>query len=145
MKDWKTTLCGVLAAASLLGFTEMGLPDPWPKVLAWLCAVALAALGYHATDCSSCPGLTARKAAGLATVLALCLLAGCTLSKLSVQVGAPAFGTVKMTIGGGAIGKFVGTAATNAPPCVQNAPGATGATNRPTSLIVPTNAPTTAP
>lgn len=113
MRDWRTTVCGVLAAASLLGFAELGLPDPWPKLLAWLCAVALAALGYHATDCTKCPGLTARKAAGLLLVLLLVAVAGCSVARFTMRVSNPTFGSLSVSVGGGAIGKPALAAATN--------------------------------
>lgn len=113
MSNWRTTVCGVLAAASLLGFAGMGLPDPWPKLLAWLCAVALAALGYHATDCSTCPGLAARKAAGLCLLVLLVCLAGCAVSSFNLSLRSPTFGSLGLKIGGGAIGKPAEAAVTN--------------------------------
>ena len=126
MKNWRTSVAGAVAACALTGFADLGLPAPWPKLLLLLCAASLAALGYHATDCARCPGNGARLAAlGLCLTL-IAAVAGCTLSKLGLQVGSPAFGTLKLTVGGGSIGK----GGTNTPPEETDAPtGTQGATN----------------
>jgi len=105
MKDWKTTLCGLLAAISLGGFAGLGLPDPWPKVLAFLCASCLAALGYHASDCSTCPGKALKVAAAVVAILCVCMASGCALGRLTLKVASPAFGSVSLSVGDTVIGK----------------------------------------
>jgi hypothetical protein len=104
MKDWKTTLCGLLAALSFAGFADCGLPDPWPKILALLCAAALSALGYHATDCSNCPGKALKVAAAIAAIGFLTLATGCALGRLTLKVASPAFGSVSLSVGDTVIG-----------------------------------------
>lgn len=105
MKNWRTSLAGAVAAASMIGFSDTGLEPPWPKVLMIICAVALGALGWHSVDCKTCPGVSLRQAAGLAVVLLVVVLAGCTLSALRVKLSSPAFGSLDVGLGGGSIGK----------------------------------------
>jgi hypothetical protein len=105
MKDWKTSLAGAIAALALSGFVGLGLPEPWPKVLGLICAGALGALGWHATDCTNCPGRGARIAAGLAVVFLVAFLAGCTLGRFSLRVASPTFGSVSISAGDTAIGR----------------------------------------
>lgn len=120
MKNWKTTLCGILAALSTSIASIPGLPDNVKLGASLVLAASLGALGYHATDCSTCPGLTVRKAAGLAAMLFALCLAGCSLASLGVNVSSPTFGSVGVTLGGGSIGR----SQTNAPaPASTNAPG----------------------
>jgi hypothetical protein len=98
----------------MVGFAGLGLPTTWEHALALLCAGALASLGYHATDCVTCPGNALRKAALIAScALVLCAI-GCAVSSLGFKVSAPAFGTLQLTVGGGSIGK----GQSNAPPAV---------------------------
>jgi hypothetical protein len=109
MRSWRTTLAGVVAGLSML------------------CAVALALLGYHAVDCTTCPGNKLRRvAAGLALMVCM-LLVGCAVSSLSLGVSSPAFGSVKLSIGGGAIGNKAPTL----PPEPTNAAPVTVGTNQP--------------
>lgn len=104
MNNWKTTLCGALAALSTGLQALPGLPAPVRGVAILVCAVALGALGYHAVDCSTCPGISVRKAAGLGLILLLLGLCGCEVARLSWGVSSPAFGTLHMGLGGGVIG-----------------------------------------
>lgn len=105
MKNWRTSLCGTLAALSLSGFAGLGLPAPWQTVLLLICAAALGGLGYHATDCARCPGNAARLAALAVVVVCVTAVAGCTLSHMQLGVNSPAFGKFTLGIGGGSIGK----------------------------------------
>jgi hypothetical protein len=97
-------LSGCIAALALTGFVGLGLPDPWPKVLGLLAAACLAALGYHATDCSTCPGKALRSSAALLAITLCVVAAGCAVGKLAVGVSSPAFGSVKISVGEGVIG-----------------------------------------
>jgi len=101
--------------------TTPGLPAPWPVLLHLVCAVALGALGYNATDCERCPGNRLRVAAGLCVLVCASACAGCTLSHLSFGVSSPTFGKLQMSVGGGSIGRTV----TNCPPDLPTQPGAT--------------------
>ena len=108
--SWKTTLAGAIAGLSLAGFTGLGLPDPWPKVLGLVSASALAALGWHSVDCNKCPGNAARLAAGGATLLLLVCAAGCAVAGLTTRLGVPAFGSLEVSVGGGSMGnRYAGT------------------------------------
>lgn len=92
MKNWRTTLCGALAALSLSGFAGLGLAAPWPAVLLFLCAAALGGLGYHSTDCAHCPGNAARLAALGVVIVCVAAVASCTLSHMQLGVSSPAIG-----------------------------------------------------
>lgn len=116
MKNWKTTLCGAVAAVSLALGSGCGLPEPWPKVLGLLCAAALGALGYHSSDCATCPGNKARLAALSACLLLVGAACGCAVSGFGLAVSSPAFGALQVTVGGGAVGN---RALTNFPPLAQ--------------------------
>jgi hypothetical protein len=127
MKSWKTTLAGITAGLAMLSGTDSALPSPWPQLLHVLCAVALAMLGYHATDCARCPGNALRKVAGAAMIILLVVASGCAVSTLGLKLNSPAFGTFQLSIGGGSIGK----GQTNLPPETTNAAPVNVGTNTP--------------
>lgn len=121
--SWRTTVCGVIAALGLAGFAGLGLPEPWPRVLALACAAALAALGYNATDCQRCPGLPAKLAAGAVVLVLSCLACGCAVQGLGFGLSSPTFGSLQVTVGGGAMGNAYATNALGGPCCPRTAPG----------------------
>jgi hypothetical protein len=122
MKNWKTTLGGTIAALSLGGFAGLGLHDPWPRVLLLVCSAALAALGYHATDCTNCPGNKVRLASLGACLLLLGGAVGCTVAGFGLTLSAPPYGSLGVTIGGGSIGNRPRTnPAPELPPVLTNA------------------------
>lgn len=129
MKSWKTTLAGVTAGLAALAGTDSALPSPWPQVLHVLSAVALALLGYHATDCARCPGNALRKVTTVAAIVLLMVATSCTISSLGFKLNSPAFGTLQLSIGGGSIGK----GQTNLPPETTNAATVNVGTNTPPS------------
>lgn len=104
MRSWRTTLAGVVAGLSMLSGYDSALPQPWPRILHVVSAVALALLGYHAVDCTTCPGNKLRRAAAGLALVACMLLVGCVVSSLRLGVSSPAFGSVQLSIGGGAVG-----------------------------------------
>src|SRR5450759_1460513 len=117
--SWKTTACGLLAGLSLAARAGLGLPEPWPKVMGLICAAALAALGYNATDCSKCPGNGLRIAAGATAMLLMVLACGCAVSGLALAVRSPTFGSVEATVGGSTIGNtYAGVAKDMWPPAM---------------------------
>lgn len=129
MRNWKTSLAGALAALALAGFTDMKISPEYQRALALLCSAMLALLGWHAADCTTCPGAGLRKAAGLVPLLLCLLLVGCAVSSLGLKLNSPAFGTLQLSIGGGSIGK----GQTNLPPETTNAAPVNVGTNTPPS------------
>lgn len=129
MKSWKTTLAGITAGLAMLSGTDSALPSPWPQMMHVLSAVALALLGYNATDCARCPGNALRKVAGTGAIILLMVATGCTVASLGLKLNSPAFGTLQLSIGGGSIGK----GQTNLPPETTNAAPVNVGTNTPPS------------
>lgn len=79
-------MAGITAGLAMLSGTDSALPSPWPQILHVLSAVAVALLGYHATDCARCPGNALRKVAGIGAIILLMVGASCAVSSLGFRL-----------------------------------------------------------
>lgn len=127
MRSWKTTVSGLVAAFCMMFLTILQeFPSKPGKLLMVACSLALASLGYHAVDCSRCPGDKARRAAAFAVVALALSCAGCAMSGFRLSLTGTPFGSLSVGVGGNAIGN----AYSNAVPALYKAPEASqGTTN----------------
>lgn len=101
----RTTLYGYAAALGYSLHEMVGLPDWAHNLSHLLTAVAIALVGYHAADQGA--NRSGRPPGALIPllILSLALVSGCQLAQMGVGVKSPTFGEVRVTIGGGVIGR----------------------------------------
>ena len=130
MRSWKTTLSGLIAAFGIMSLTLLQeFPTKSGRLLMVLVASALASLGYHAVDCSRCPGDKLRRVAGLALVGLAVACAGCAMAGFRLALSNPTFGSVAVGVGNAAIGN----AYSNVPPSFYGPATGQETTNAPPS------------
>jgi hypothetical protein len=100
-----TSLAGLVAAMAMAAGEVPGLPPKAHVVCDLVVAMALAVMGYHASDRNR------RRPVKKATLL-VCLFAcavmpviGCRVGGLGLAVHSPTFGSVQLDLDGGMIGK----------------------------------------
>jgi hypothetical protein len=105
----KTTFFGMLSAGMLAMSHVPGMPQ-WLVLASQAISVfALACLGYHAQDCpKDCPNR--KSSAGVVACMAALLVIvtvtlGCRVGGLGLDVKSNTFGSLKLDLDGGVIGK----------------------------------------
>lgn len=105
MKFSRTSFFGWVAAAALSADGIAELPHGWHLWARAIAAVAVALVGYHATDAAP-PASGAGRGPLLGLLIAsILILTGCQMAQVGFGVKSPTFGEASLTVGGGVIGR----------------------------------------
>jgi hypothetical protein len=105
MTDLRTTICGAVAAAAGALSQVPGLPSDVKLWTVCIAAVALALFGFFAKDAAPAPRVPTIVAGALVALAVILIAAGCTVARFSLGFSNPSLGSLRISVGGGAVGK----------------------------------------